>query len=226
MNTGLKDTLISSLIAGAVLCLVFTAYGIIRAWVVDMLETQAAMDEIAAMSYFPRIRAYPEMVKRFAAIHNARILDMLDLGLEPDNGDHYYYLHVSQPGLTCASMLIKRNGDTIALLHHNENSVAQALVNKCCEYVHDTTTMGLMLMFATRVMNSDVAPRPTEIYASYKVPYGMDAAILSSKLIEAGARVTTATTEQVSVTWYSKDDMDNFNSTMLDIDFTFKEREG
>jgi hypothetical protein len=188
VNPELEDTLISSLIAGAALCAVCFIYGFIKAWVSDILDTQAALDEIESTNYFPRIRVYPEIIKRFAAIHNARILDMLDLGVEPDSGDHYYYLHITQPGAACASMLIKRGGDnTISLMHHRENRVAQALVNKCSDYVHDTAVTSLMIMFATRIMNSDMPSEGNSPFGHY-----------SKTTLDSTGRIVFDTTSETS----------------------------
>jgi hypothetical protein len=143
---------------GVVVCATWFMYGFIKAWVTDVIETQQALDEIKGYNHFPRVKNYPQMIKRFAAIHNARILDMLDLGIEQDNGDHYFYLHVTQPGLACNDMLVRTNGENVVLLRHEENRVSRALISRCNLYVHDTQLDQMVIMFANRIMNSDTAP--------------------------------------------------------------------
>lgn len=134
----------------------FAFYSVLEA-VTAKIEEYEALQEIANTHYFPRVRSYPENLKRFATIHNGRVLDVLDLGVE--DGYQWYYVHVGYHTGECGSMLIKMKGDVLANMHYSRNRVAQALVDRCEKYVHSVDLVVMLHMFVQRVMNSDVPER-------------------------------------------------------------------
>jgi len=137
------------------------AVGFITAWVEDMQEEAAALEEVKRMNYFPRLRYYPANLQRFATIHNGRILDILDLGRDEEDNSQYYYLHVARLSGECGSMLVQAKGDTLTNLRYSNNRVAQALVAKCETYVHLIDLTVMLRMFVARVMSSEPQEQET-----------------------------------------------------------------
>jgi hypothetical protein len=131
------------------------ASGFINAWLEDMRNEQTALTEIASMTYFPRLRVFPENLRRFATLHNVRILDVLFLGTDDENGTDYYYIHGHTLTSPCCAMLVKQTREgTIRNLTYSNNRVAATLVAKCSAYVHDTSLASMLSMFVARVTAS------------------------------------------------------------------------
>ena len=141
--------------AAAGYCVFSVLVGFVQAVIDDIHEQAAALTDIERMNYFPRLRHIPENLRRFATIHNMRLLDVLDLGPDKETGDNYYYLHGQiLPGL-CVSMLVKQErGGKLHSLSFTNNRVAAALVAKCENYVHNTQLTVMLSMFVARVTAS------------------------------------------------------------------------
>jgi hypothetical protein len=129
--------------------------GFINAWQKSTHDEKVALTEIASMTYFPRLRVFPDNLRRFATLHNVRILDVLFLGNDDETSTIYYYIHGHTPTFPCCAMLVKQTQEgTIQNLTYSDNRVAAALVAKCSEYVHDISQSSMLSMFVARVMTS------------------------------------------------------------------------
>jgi hypothetical protein len=146
---------IAGIVAAAGYAVFSIVVDVISIWLEERKDEQAALAEIENITYFPRLRVFPENLRRFATLHNVHILDVLSLGTDDESGAGYYYIHGNTPTCICCAMLVKQTKKgRIQNLTYGDNHVAAALVAKCSAYVHVTSDISMLSMFVARVMTS------------------------------------------------------------------------